>query len=532
MSIRQGARCPAAGGRHVKQLPERLGRLSMSTLLTSPTLPAVASPTGIWFRRALWVVSILTAIVLLISCVVMFWARNAFSTAESVVAAQSLMLAHDGTLYYDLNQYPYTVSGYMPVFYSLCAGLIKLGIPAFAASRLITMAGFLLLIATGYRLAFLYTEDRLLAWIAALLIGCNPLTFLWSEIGQVDILAVSFSALAFYHFSRYYVRGEPALTRATAIALLALFTKQTMIAVPVAMFLLLWFRDRKKALLFGAVFAGIGGGAVLAINTALHGRLIQDTVKANMNPVSWWKLLVQGEFVIMLSGCSIFIVAVSLGRLLRGNAIALCVYAASSALVFLMTAGKVGSDSNYQLEMAVALAITATVGLHRLDFLRLYFAGSKRWVTLLLLPVAVSITNGFRVVPSLIASRIAEEKLARVQLEELRPLVPPSGGLVFSSDYNSMVRLRGRLDVEPLIYGLLVRAGAVNPEPVRRDLARGAFSTVILAEDVTKPPQVEFAELIIVPEELRAAIRSHYRLVKHIPGGFQRELFVYQPALE
>jgi hypothetical protein len=232
----------------------------------------------------------------------------------------------------------------------------------------------------------------------------------------------------------------------------------------------------------------------------------------------------------MLSGCLVFIVALSLRRLFSGRSVALCIYAACAAGVFLATSGKVGSDSNYQLETTVVLAICAAVGLHRLDFLKLYFSGSKRWITLLVLPLAIHVINGYRSLPNLVTSRIANELSARSQLEDLRPYVPSSGGLVFSSDYSSMVRLRQRLDVEPLIYGLLVRAGAVDPEPVRRDLDRGAFSTVILTEDVTQPQQTSFLEFIIVPESQRAAIREHYRLVKHIPGPFQHELFVYQPS--
>ena len=47
-----------------------------------------------------------------------------------------------------------------------------------------------------------------------------------------------------------------------------------------------------------------------------------------------------------------------------------------------------------------------------------------------------------------------------------------------------MARLRCRLEVEPLIYKLLVPGGAVDPEGVRRDLAASAFSTVLLFEDV------------------------------------------------
>ena len=53
----------------------------------------------------------------------MLWADNSFAGPESVVAAQSMMLERNGTLYYGLNGYPYTVCAYMPTFYLLEAGL-------------------------------------------------------------------------------------------------------------------------------------------------------------------------------------------------------------------------------------------------------------------------------------------------------------------------------------------------------------------------------------------------------------------------
>jgi len=50
----------------------------------------------------------MAAVVLLCYFATMLWANNELSPPESVVATQSLMLVHDGTLYYDLEHYPFT----------------------------------------------------------------------------------------------------------------------------------------------------------------------------------------------------------------------------------------------------------------------------------------------------------------------------------------------------------------------------------------------------------------------------------------
>jgi hypothetical protein len=207
------------------------------------------------------------------------------------------------------------------------------------------------------------------------------------------------------------------------------------------------------------------------------------------------------------------------------------VYLGFAVLVFLGTSPKLGSDTNYQIESTVLLAICAAIGLHEIDFFQLYFNRSKSWITLLLIPLALHLAIGYRISANAVFARLANEKLSRAEVEQLKPFIQPTGGLVLSTDSNPMVRLRQRLDIEPLIYNWLVAAGRIDPEPVRRDLARGAFPTVILSEDVFQPrqgpdPQSEIGTL---PDSQLDEIRKHYRLVAHVPGPFLNGVYVYQP---
>src|ERR1700730_2898419 len=179
-------------------------------LASTTELPAasVNSPVEECFRRGMWVASAMAAIVILCYAATMLWADNELSPPESVVAAQSLMLAHDGTLYYDLKHYPYTVCAYMPSFYGLEAGLIRAGLSAFHAGRWISFAALLGVIALCGRTVLLYTGDRNAAWVASLAAASSSLLGSWGTIGQVDILAAFFALAAFYQYSRFHVRGE------------------------------------------------------------------------------------------------------------------------------------------------------------------------------------------------------------------------------------------------------------------------------------------------------------------------------------
>src|SRR5437764_161103 len=129
-------------------------------------LATAAAPVSVvvWFRRGLRVATAMAAIVILCYLAIMLWASNEVTPAESVISAQSLMLAHQGTLYYDLKHYPYTVCAYMPAFYWLESGLIRMGFSAFHAGRWISLTALLGLIVVCGRVVLLYTGNRNAAW--------------------------------------------------------------------------------------------------------------------------------------------------------------------------------------------------------------------------------------------------------------------------------------------------------------------------------------------------------------------------------
>ena len=76
-------------------------------------MPATVSappPAEVWFGRVLLVFSVIAGIGIACFFGKMLWAQNESTQPESVVGGQALMLARDGTLYYDLNSYPHTAA--------------------------------------------------------------------------------------------------------------------------------------------------------------------------------------------------------------------------------------------------------------------------------------------------------------------------------------------------------------------------------------------------------------------------------------
>ena len=493
-------------------------------------LAPAPTATEVRFRKALIVISVISGLAMCTYFGTMLWAHNELSPPESVVAAQSLMLIHDGTLYYDLNQFPYTVCAYTPAFYLLEAGLTRLGLPIFISGRLLSFAALLGLIFLCGRMAEFYTNSRYAAWCARLFAASSSLLLTWASVGQVDTLACFLAVSAFYQYARFDPTGDSRrLSAALVLAVLAAFTKQTALAAPAAICLLMLARNWKRGLGFGAAWTGAVVVIALTLNAAMGGRFLADTVFANMNPMSAKKMAAQLTQFASLSGALLVIVAIAFNQIRQTRAAALLVYLGLAGAVFAVTAPKIGSDTNYQIETTVLLAICAAVALHEINFFQMYFAKSKSAVTLLLLPAAIHLAVGYRIAPNVLLFRVAVERARAAQVEALRPFVPAQGGLVLSTDYNAMVRLRQRLDIEPLIYTLLVTAGKVNPEPVRRALERGAFATVFLGQDVFGGKAITDLEMGTLPPALLDEIRSHYRLVARLPDPLFGDGYVYRP---
>jgi hypothetical protein len=202
------------------------------------------------------------------------------------------------------------------------------------------------------------------------------------------------------------------------------------------------------------------------------------------------------------------------------------VYLGFAVAEFAVIAPKVGSDLNYQIESTILAILCAAMALHSLDFFRLSFNNCRTWITLLQLPLAVFLVVNCRITLQDIIVRFSSEQMARSEIAKLRPWFS-DGGRVLSADYNALVRLRGRMDVEMLIYKLLVDARLINPEPVRRDIASAGFSTIVLLEDVNHPDTGASVEISTLPPAQIEEVRRRYTLVEQIPAP---GIYIYKPV--
>jgi hypothetical protein len=371
------------------------------------------------------------------------------------------------------------------------------------------------------------TGDRYARAAGALLAASTSNILFWGTVGQVDLLAACFSLAAFTLFLRYRERREiKPLVWSAILVILAIFTKQTSVAAGAAIGLTLLAEDRKRAAWWIAGVGAVGVGMALALNALTHGGYFSDAIVANINPFAWHKLGDQSQYLI-LTGAGVILTAVIGAWHVSRRSVPLFLYAAFAAAIWLATAPKIGSDLNYQIEMMLALSMCAAYALAELGFFPSLFAGRRTWVTLLQIPLLLHIVVNVLLTARVVAERALLEPARSQETAALKPYVA-GPGRVLSGHYDSLVQYRGSIEVEPLIYTLLVQAGRSDPLPLLRDLCARQFSAILLLDNVFAPPaHEENAELVHLPTAQLDAIRRNYRLVQHVKGPYG--VYVYEP---
>lgn len=458
----------------------------------------------------------------------LLWSRHEFTVVEAIVALHSSMLANGGGIYFDLNRYPYTVSPYGPIFYTV-SGYLHRGLPPYLGGRMLSFAALLVAVWLCWLALGYFTRGPYARAAGAILAASTSNLLTWGTVGQVDMLAACFSLAAFTVFLEYRERRQVrALVFAGALVILAVLTKQTSLAAGAAIGLTLLVEDRKRAAWWILGTAAVGAAILGALNIVTHGHYYDDAIVANIVPFRMSLLkLRQHAGYLLLTGSGVLLVACAgLWKLSRRVA-PLYLYAALALCIWALTAPKIGSDLNYQLEMMLALCMCAGSALDQLGFFTSLFSARRTWVTLLQLPLLLHVVLNVTLTARTIAERALLEPFKRHETEALKPFVDRPGRIL-SVQYDSLVYFRGRMDVEPYIYSLLVQAGRTDPAPLLRDLQEKRLPAVILSEDIFHPSAPsEDLESLHLPADHIEALRQKYYMAARIAGPYG--VYVYEP---
>ena len=490
----------------------------------SSTDPAERPPTRQWRSGLLWrAVGGLIGVylvALILSTAVRVVQPFELLYGESIVLEQARRIGTDQPLYPSPLDLPLTVTAYPPLYYALVGGLQRVADDSsYAVGRLVSAAAML-----GSAVLLAWCVRSLVGrWSAGLLSGGLFLTqnltvLVWSSAHRVDPLALSLTlgGLALASAGR---------TRVAALALvLAVLTKQSYLAAPLAVCVLLW-PCRRVLLTFVGVFAA-GLAVAIGLTVLLVGRWFAwHTIVANANP---WDF----EYF-----------AAQLGALLQFNALPICLAAGTLALperpgerlwrayffitgvVSLVTVGKIGASSNYWLELSAAVAVLIGVAAARIvSEARLNAPfGPTAFASLVLAALMMSIPAYQATVYQSLALRLVGPTGAIVAQLATVPLAASEPGEVLTDDPGLALMAGKPIQFEFVIFTLLAGQGVWDEGPILDAIQGRRFDLIILSQSIETPPR----RLIEArwTETVRQAVQAAYQ-----PAGQHGGYSLYRPT--
>jgi hypothetical protein len=412
------------------------------------------------------------------------------------VVWQQMRLIISGRAFGEFSDFPAIANNYPPVFHMLTYSIASVtGCDPLAAGRALSLGALLATAwvagAIVYRLAAMesaQTAARTGALVGALLLFCIAPISYWTPVMRVDMLALVLSLGGMYLSFRSFER--PGFIYLASVAfVLALYTKQIMLAAPAASFAVLYLVSPRTALKGTATCLALGGLILAALCWATDGGFARHLFGANINRFDPKLLLIvplQVMIHLVLIGLACLAAKdrlASLFRQVKGNSfgefrrqlssspasamsLALLIYLALATLM-LGSIAKSGSNLNYMIEWFVIVAIL--VGLRVADVSASVRKGEQQPVYAVFLLVALGIQ--IAVIP-----QYRVESQTEAELGQLSDLVRSAEKPVISDDMVLLLRSGKEVMVEPGYVAELSGVGFYDNSKYIRKIRNGEFA--------------------------------------------------------
>ncbi len=472
------------------------------------------------------------------------WDPGRIDYGEGIVLWQAQHILDPSMTYRNISTPPYNVTHYPPLYHLATRAVEILTHNWVAAGRLVSVASGLGIVLVIGALVFAVLPRRVSRadrWTAAIFAGCSiflhPFTTFWMRTARVDTLGlfVSLAAMAIYLWRRHWGWQLAAVT----LFVLAGFTKQALITIPLACLLLESFLNRRRMLAGLAWGAGLAAVPLIVMQYRTHGGFLLNLVYYNVNPMAFAGAKVNLSYLFhspwILAALAVPPAAVTGMRLLRRRAcgigwwrrrceesallrtlLLITIHIAISLILLPVALSKQGASTNYLLPLILTLSPLAGIVVWRV------FAAartSRHWDFTLLCSfslILLACQPMLYAVPRIL-SRGYEADLEKYAAERqaLIAMVRGTPGTVYSDDMLLLLQAGKDVFAEPAIITVLTAAARWNERPFLDMLARKAFP-LILARDLD--------DRVCFSPAVARLIRANYEKGAQLDG-----LVVYRP---
>ena len=444
--------------------------------------------------------------------------RSDFSgdDADPEVLNQAWRMTRGLDIYRDINAPPFAFAAYPPLYFMISAFAMKFTGLSFLPARL---TSFIAAIFIACAMAYLSRRWNKSGWIglwAAFLLFLIPAFLYNSARCHPQMLAVAFSILSFAAFLQN--RWQYTLVLSPILTLLAVYTKQTQIALPIAMVLYLVIRNRKWILPYISVHVIAGLIPFLWLQKITDGYFYSNIITYAGN-LSYNALTILPVFIHHAGPVFIFIgIAISFlwKRIKSRNWEEIDCYLLVVFLFTLFSLGRMGAHGQYVVELLVVIFIF----LLRMPVSIWETEKRKIWISVQILllciyaPLFVLLEEGLH------------NRAANRAYPEIYRTIEDSSGPILSQQGSFPLFTRGEIHIQLFHFTGLYHAGAWDQNHLLDEIEGQTFPYVITEFPVAESNGGADGEERFT-QEMIEALRTKYELMKEV-----YPYYIYRPAKE
>lgn len=406
--------------------------------------------------------------------------------SEGVVLNSAYILNKGETLYRQVNDYPFFVCLYSPNFIWLNSLFINDSF-SLASGRLISILSLMIILIIIFKLVYIESKNAYLSFTASLLCIYFYPIFFWTPLYRNDLFGIAFSLLGLWFIIRY--KGNVQFL-SILFFLIALYTKQTLIAAPIAGYFYLFLRNRKNAILSISSTAILGCIIFLIINFLTENGFYYNILIHNKRDLQWerffisWKQYVIYFYPVFISLSMLYIIK----NITNVGKSPFTLYLITSFTITILTGG-LGADLNFFIEAFIAISITSTLIIAKQEK---ELSEKKEKILILFFYILIlfqCLSTTDRLYPSLpTPEQIAQDK-------KIVEIFRSNNGEILAENMTNMLRAGKKISVE--LWGIHnIGKGHWNNELFLSDLNKGKFTMIQLPEGAENDYSEEFREIL------------------------------------
>jgi len=439
--------------------------------------------------------------------------RSDFSSddADPEILNQAWRMAQGQDIYRDIDTPPFTLAAYPPLYFMISAFMLKFTGLSFLPGRLTSFISAIFIAWAMVCLSRRWNKSGRAGLWAAFLLFLIPAFLYNSARCHPQMLAVAFSVLSFLAFLQN--RRQYTLILSPLLALLAIYTKQTQIALPLAMVLYLAVRNRKWLLPYISVLAIGGLIPFLLLQNITDGYFYSNIV--TLARLSYNALDILPIFIHHAGPVFIFIgMALSLlwKRFRNRELEEIDCYLTVVFLFTLFSLGRPGAHGQYVVEL---LAVVLIFLLRTPVFLKT--AEKNIWVSVQVLilfiyaPLFVLLEEGLH------------NRAANRAYPEIYRIIEASSGPILSQQGSFPLFTRGEIYMQLFHFTGLSRTGVWDQKHLLDAIEKQTFPYVITEFPVAESNGGADGKERFTPEMIEA-LRAKYRFMKEV-----YPYYIYRP---